>query len=89
MLAETNKYRLRQDLIGQFVAEKIRTCEGRTVTKQALSQTWKMWLEENQASNAPKMSELCDFMENRYERFGASGWTGAEIVYEAVEDEGY
>ena len=83
VLAETNKYRLRQDLIGQFVAEKIKACEGRNITRQALSQTWKMWVEENQAANAPKMGELCEFLSSKYGKFGNAGWADVEIVYEA------
>lgn len=82
VLTETNKYRLRQDLIGQFVAERIHECEGRNVTRQALSQTWKMWLEETQSSNAPKMSELCEYLSNKYNTHGNAGWAGVEIIYE-------
>jgi P4 family phage/plasmid primase-like protien len=86
VLNETKKYRLRQDLIGQFVNERVRACEGRTITRQALSQTWKMWLEETQSSNAPKMSELCEYLTGKYEKHGSAGWAGVEIVYEPPPD---
>ena len=82
VLEETNKYRLRQDLIGQFVAERIHECEGRHITRQALSQTWKMWIEENQASNAPKMTELCEYLSAKYSKHGSAGWQDVEIIYE-------
>jgi P4 family phage/plasmid primase-like protien len=87
VLEETNRYRLRQDLIGQFVAERIHVCEGRHITRQALSQTWKMWLEENQASNAPKMTELCEYLSSRYSKHGTAGWAGIEIIYEPPPDD--
>lgn len=86
VLRETNKYRLRQDLIGQFVAERVRVCEGRNITRQALSQTWKMWLEETQSSNPPRMSELCEYLTNKYDKHGSSGWSGVEIIYEPPPD---
>lgn len=86
VLRETNKYRLRQDLIGQFVAERVRVCEGRNITRQALSQTWKMWLEETQSSNPPRMSELCEYLTNKYDKHGSAGWSGVEIIYEPPPD---
>jgi P4 family phage/plasmid primase-like protien len=90
VLEETQKYRLRQDLIGQFVAEKVRAAEGKNITRQALSQTWKIWLEENQASNAPKMFELTEYMNSQYTMFGKAGWSDAEIIYEEqIEDDGF
>jgi P4 family phage/plasmid primase-like protien len=82
VLNETKKYRLRQDLIGQFVDEKIRACEGRNLKRLDLSQEWKRWLEETQSSNAPKMSELCEYLSNIYDKHGSAGWAGVEIVYE-------
>jgi len=87
VLRETNKYRLRQDLIGQFVSERVRACEGRNITRQALSQTWKMWLEETQSSNPPRMSELCEYLTNKYDKHGSSGWSGVEIIYEPPPDD--
>jgi len=86
VLAETNKYRLRQDLIGQFVAERVRVCEGRNITRQALSQTWKMWLEETQSNNPPRMSELCEYLTSKYDKYGSAGWAGVDIIYEPPPD---
>jgi phage/plasmid-associated DNA primase len=82
VLQATNKYHMRQDLIGQFMLDKIRPCEGRNITRQALSQTWKMWLEETMSSNAPKLSEVCEILSTKYEKHGSAGWNGVEIVYE-------
>ena len=86
VLNETNKYRLRQDLIGQFVDEKIVACEGGSITREALSQTWQSWYEMTQSSKAPKMSELCEYLSNKYDKHGKSGWAGVEIVYEPPPD---
>jgi phage/plasmid-associated DNA primase len=82
VLKETGKYRLRQNLIGQFVNEKIKACVGSSITRQALSQTWQAWYEETQSSKAPKMSELCEHLSNHYDKHGSAGWAGVEIVYE-------
>jgi hypothetical protein len=82
VLMETGKYRLRQNLIGQFVNEKIKACVGGSITRQALSQTWQAWYEETQSSKAPKMSELCEHLSNHYDKHGSAGWAGVEIVYE-------
>jgi hypothetical protein len=86
VLKETGKYRLRQDIIGQFVDENIRACEGGTITRGAICNTWKKWLEETQSSNAPKHSELYEYLSNKYKKHGSAGWAGVEIVYEPPPD---
>jgi P4 family phage/plasmid primase-like protien len=86
VLNETSKYRLRQDIIGQFVEERIVASESGTITREALSQTWQSWYEMSQSSKAPKISELCEYLNNKYEKHGRSGWIGVEIVYEPPPD---
>jgi hypothetical protein len=74
VLEETNKYRFKQDLIGQFMQEMIVDAEGANLTKQELSQQWKQWCETNQATNTPKVSELVEYMDSNYEKNGKNGW---------------
>jgi P4 family phage/plasmid primase-like protien len=75
VLEETNKYRFKQDLIGQFIQEMIIEVEGSTLSKQEVSQQWKQWCETNQATNVPKVSELTDHMNSHYEKNGRNGWS--------------
>ena len=75
VLEETNKYRFKQDLIGQFIQDMIIEVEGSTLSKQEVSQQWKQWCETNQATNVPKLSELTDHMNGHYEKNGRNGWS--------------
>ena len=83
VLAETNKYRLKQDVIGQFADEKLTLCEEGRISKLELSQTWKIWCEVNQLQNVPKLMELTDYMSSKYTKNGKTGWMGVKIVYES------
>ena len=74
VLSETNKYRLKQDLIGQFINEMVVRVEGATLSKQEVSQQWKQWCEVNQASNVPKVSELTEQLNKQFDKHGKSGW---------------
>mgnify|MGYP000315209852 FL=1 len=74
VLEETNKYRFKQDLIGQFMQEMIVEAEGANLTKQEVSQQWKQWCETNQATNTPKVSEVVEYMDSNYEKNGKNGW---------------
>ena len=85
VLRETKKYRLRQDLIGQFANEKTIASEGGIVSKQELTQTWKLWLEQNHSGgSAPKVLELVEYMNNNYEREGKSSWKSEDCLWTAV-----
>ena len=83
VLAETNKYRLKQDLIGQFIQECVVEKEGSMLAKQEVSQQWKQWCETNQATNVPKVSELVEYMNTHYEKSGR-GW--ANVTFSMYED---
>lgn len=82
VLNETKKYRLKQDLVGQFIEEKIVECEDGNITKQELSINWKMWCDTNQAHNAPKLMDVCDNLSKLYPSHGKNGWKNCKIVNE-------
>ena len=84
VLEETNKYRFKQDLIGQFIQDMIVEVEGSTLSKQEVSQQWKQWCETNQATNVPKLSELTDHMNSHYEKNGRNGW--ANVTFSTYID---
>jgi P4 family phage/plasmid primase-like protien len=85
VLAETDKYRLKQDLIAQFVQECIVAREGDNIAKQQLSQEWKSWCETNHASKSstvPTVTELVEYMNNIYEKHPVTnGWKNATFLH--------
>jgi phage/plasmid-associated DNA primase len=83
VLSETNKYRLKQDLIGQFIQECVIVKEGCMLAKQEVSQQWKQWCETNQATNVPRVSELVEYMNTHYEK-SARGW--GNVTFSTYED---
>lgn len=87
VLAETKKYKLKQDLIGQFIDECVIVKDGSLLSKQEVSQHWKQWCDVNQANNPPKVSELVEYMNTNYTKNGRSGWSNISFTHYTDDDE--
>jgi P4 family phage/plasmid primase-like protien len=85
VVAETDRYRLRQDLIGQFMEENLRVCADQTLTKGTVNQAWKQWVEDNGHTSAPKACELHECVNKKYNKRGTA-WVDVEIIYTPPPD---
>lgn len=86
VLASSKEYRSGQDVIIKFITEKIKSTEGKKVTKGALSEEYGQWFRVNFGKRPPKMSKLFEAMDQRFKKDGKF-WKDAELVYDDDDDE--
>lgn len=87
VLAASNAYKARQDLIGTFVTEELVEEMGAAVKKDELLVHYKQWWERTQNGKVSKKDELWSYLDTRYGKYiRGRGWIGVRIAYS--EDSG-
>jgi len=88
VLRASKKKREDNDYLAAFVKDKIRRCEGKSVKKTELMETFKSWyLVSNPGSKTiPKMKEIVDYMNVKYGEC-KNGWRNTEIIYEENDED--
>jgi P4 family phage/plasmid primase-like protien len=84
--ASAANYRNSQDYLAAFIKDKIRPFESRRVRKNEVSEEFKKWYYLQYNRNAPKATEITNYMEKKYGKCGSNGWLGIGIIYNE-EDE--
>ena len=90
VVAASNKYRQSQDNISAFINDKIEKCEGATVGKRILSDTFKEWyMSVCGGRKMPRITELEDAMNKKFgNKTGKpERWLNVKIVYDNEKDE--
>jgi len=90
VLSSSNKYRQGQDHIAAFVSEMIIETGNPDdkIGKKELASEFKMWFQESQGMRkAPKGTELYEYIEKKFGKWKASGWTGIKILYPEKNDD--
>ena len=84
VLRASKKKREDNDYLAAFAKDKVRKCEGKSIKKQELMETFKNWyLVSNPGSKTiPKMKEIVDYMNIKHGECGKNGWRNTEIIYE-------
>ena len=87
-MSESNKYRQNQDHISAFVSEMVSEVEGKTISKEELSQEFKKWFEDSQGNRTkPKGMELFEYMDNKFGTCKSIVWKNIQINYPKLEDD--
>ena len=88
VMSESNKYRQNQDHISAFVSEMVSEVEGKTISKEELSQEFKKWFEDSQGNRKkPKGMELFEYMDNKFGTCKSKVWKNIQINYPKLEDD--
>lgn len=89
VLRASKKKREDNDYLAAFAKDKVRKCEGKSIKKQELMETFKTWyLVSNPGSKTiPKMKEIVDYMNVKYGECTKTGWRNMEIIYDNDEEE--
>jgi P4 family phage/plasmid primase-like protien len=86
VMANSNKHREQQDVMSEFVRDRIITKAGGRVTKTVVLEEFKLWYNANYGKiNMPKGKDICEYMDSRYGDY-KNGWHGIVISYEENED---
>jgi hypothetical protein len=83
--AASDEYRVKQDLLGEFIADELIEDPLAYLKKDELSNHYKAWWEKTQNGKVGKKDELWTAMNNKYAKKD-KGWAGVRIHYE-VEPE--
>jgi P4 family phage/plasmid primase-like protien len=88
VLRASKKKREDNDYLAAFARDKVRKCEGKSIKKTELMETFKTWyLVSNPGSKTiPKMKEIVDYMNVKHGEY-KNGWRNTEIIYEDGAEE--
>lgn len=84
--ASSQKYRLGQDYLSEFMRDKIKIQTGsRGVKKTEVYETFKQWYTRAHGRDVPKGSELYEFMDKKFGKYN-SCWKNIAIIYDNDDD---
>jgi P4 family phage/plasmid primase-like protien len=85
VMASSNKYRVEQDYVAEFVSDRIVKIDGGHVNKTELSQEFSVWFKANRGGKAvPNIKEVITYIEKNLAKYDThrSCWAGIKICYE-------
>ena len=81
--ASSQSYRQRQDVIAEFIAEKIVEDKTSIITKQELKLVFSNWYENTYGKGGPKQKDVHEYMDKTFAKCAIRKvWTGVRIRYE-------
>jgi len=85
VVSASQSYRVRQDVISEFIAEKIQTNPAGIITNTELCGVFTDWHKMSYGRNCPSMKDVQSQMDKRFKKSTGAGkaWMGVSIVYEA------
>jgi len=86
VLKASNEYRQKQDVISQFIEEKIVQVTNGTLKKSAVNTEFKMWYESNYGGRGPNSKELHSQLDKLYGNSINATWKGISINYDTKTD---
>lgn len=83
VIKESNEYKKKQDVISQFVDERIVQVPGSKLKKTEMNTEFKLWHESNYGTRGPNPKEVHSQLDKRFGNSIDSVWNGICINYEA------
>ena len=88
VLKASNDYKMKQDVIAQFIQDKIVKEEGcGYLKKSSVNAEFSIWHQSNYGTRGPQSKELHEALDRMYGSHDKSGWKGLKIIYEADDDD--
>ena len=84
--AKSDEYRISQDYIAQFIAEKIVSQDGGKIQKRELSTAFAQWFQETYSKSAPPAKELFAKFEKKFGPY-TRYWKNCAIKQEEIDDD--
>ena len=83
VMAASEAYKARQDVIGTFVTEELLEDPYATLKKDELLNHFKNWWEKTQNGKITKKDDLRTFMDGKFGKYDKNvGWRGVRVLYE-------
>lgn len=87
VLKASNDYKHKQDVISQFIEEKIVRSPGEHMKKTAVNNEFRVWHESNFGTKGPQSKELHSYLDRIYGLHDTKGWHDISIIYETNRDD--
>ena len=87
VMKASNEYKHKQDVITQFIEEKIVKTIGKTAKTTAVNESFKRWHEDNFGTKGPQPKELHSQLDRIFGQKDNDGWKGIEILYDTAPRE--
>jgi phage/plasmid-associated DNA primase len=85
MLA-SNEYRAGQDVISEFIRDKIVRCENSKIKKTELNNEFLIWHQSTYGSRGPNAKDVHEYMDKQFGTQKNQAWTGVRIRYNERDD---
>jgi P4 family phage/plasmid primase-like protien len=82
VLEKSNEYRRSQDVISEFVDDKVIRCESKFISKNELNNEFAIWYASNYGGRSPPPKDLHEHMDKMYGRPKDQKWYGVKIKYD-------
>jgi P4 family phage/plasmid primase-like protien len=88
--ASSDAYRASQDVISEFINDKIVACEGMTLKKTQLNFEFSSWHQNTYGNKGPKAKDVHEAIDKKYGKCKTNGWANIRIrpEFEADDDNG-
>lgn len=85
VISASQSYRVRQDVIAEFISEKIQVNPAGMITNTELCGVFTDWHKMSYGRNCPSMKDVQAHMDKKFKKGAGTGksWVGISIVYEA------
>ena len=91
VMASSNAYKKKQDVLAEFIDEKIMECEGRILTKTTINHEFTNWHNNTYGGKCPSPKELHVYLDKQFGKCTPKGWMNVSIRVDmacADEDDG-
>ncbi len=83
VIAKSSAYRDGQDYFAEFIKDKIRSAEGRSIKKTEVLREFGTWFSSLYHQQVPKGIELYEYLNKRYGGYvKTKGWVNVEMIYD-------
>lgn len=88
VLKASNEYKMKQDVISQFIHEKIIKEEGSGYLKKSnVNAEFSIWHQSNVGTRGPQSRELHEALDRLYGAHDKMGWRNLKIIYDNDQDD--
>jgi len=83
VLKASNEYKQKQDVISQFIDDRVEKAPGQWLSQTDANQGFKLWHEENFGSRGPQPKELHTALDRRFgEHIKKKGWRDIRLIFD-------
>jgi phage/plasmid-associated DNA primase len=82
VLDASNEYKKKQDVISQFIDDRIVQVAGANLKKTAINAEFTLWHQSNYGTKGPNAKEVHSELDKRFGKHTENGWIGIRIHYE-------